>query len=130
MGYFLRKRAIFPVSSSIKRKKALQIPADTHHRPLTLHSTQTAQQELAEALNMFDDAEDGLDVGLALGIARLAGAGVQPMRHRLCGIWIAGRRRVLGEALAQGRVVVLARFGDVRLDASGGALLKVGSAEV
>jgi hypothetical protein len=40
--------------------------------PFALHRTQAAQQELAEALYLLDDAEDGLDPGLALGVARLA----------------------------------------------------------
>jgi hypothetical protein len=86
--YFSRKPAILSSFSSFKRKKALEIPSQTHQGPLALLRTQAAQQELAEALHLLDDAEDGIDRGLALGIAGLALAGAQPMRSGLgrCGL--------------------------------------------
>nr|WP_295543590.1 hypothetical protein [uncultured Thiohalocapsa sp.] len=38
------------------------------------------QQELPEALHVLDDAEDGFDRGLALGVAGLARARARPVR--------------------------------------------------
>ena len=50
---------------------------------------EAAQQELPEAQHVLDDAEDGFDRGLALGVAGLALARAQSVRIGL------GRRRLI-----------------------------------
>ncbi len=81
---------------------------------------------MAEALHLLDDAEDGLDRGLALSVAGLAGAGAQPM-----GIGLGRRHltlgggRVVGEPLSQGRIVPLAPGGDIGFDAGGLTVIAV-----
>lgn len=93
--YFSRERAIFSVFLGFKRKKALQVPTETDQRPLALHRLEAAQQELAKAQHVFDDAGDGFDRGLALGVAGLAPARAQPVRIELgrCGLICGHRRR-------------------------------------
>jgi hypothetical protein len=55
----------------------------THQRPIALHGIQAAQQELPGAQHVLDDSEDGLDGGVARGVAGLARAREQPMRIEL-----------------------------------------------
>jgi hypothetical protein len=89
-----------PSFSDFERKEALETPSHTDQRPLALHRTQAAQQELAEALQVLDDAEDGLGGGFALSVAGLAGAGAQALRIRLGRCRLTGRGgRVVGEPL-------------------------------
>ena len=121
-----RKCTILLLFSGIKRKKALKIVANTNQRPLALHGAQPAQQELAEALGLLNDTEDGLDGGFALGIAGFAFAGFQAMGIGLYSTergfgWIG----IVSEALGQRRVVALATLGDERFNTGCFAALKV-----
>ncbi len=93
-----------------------QVPGDANQVPFALHGLEATQQELAEAHDRFDDAEDRFHRALAFGIELLPGTGSEPVLHPGDCIGIRRRQR-FPEAIHERLVVLIPAKSDIRRDA-------------
>src|SRR5882757_10240183 len=86
---------------------SLHVPRHGDEAPLTLDIVQPTQQELAEAHHRFDDPEHWFRGLLAQGVELLAFRRLQTVAHGFERRRVLWRRRYLGKALRQGRIMRL-----------------------
>jgi hypothetical protein len=71
-GFVAVKGALKPRSCGAQEMHALEIESKADQVPLAIGFGLTAQGELTEAQDLFDDADDGFDGALASAIDELA----------------------------------------------------------
>ncbi len=84
---------------------SLQIPSQTHQIPFATGSSHSAQRELPEFHDPFDQTEYRLDGGLAQGVQLATSSRLQAMAHRLQWRRLSSQRPRFVKALAQRRMM-------------------------